>query len=126
MASIGKLTIDLVAGTARLQADFKKARSATNKFKQDLVKLGKVAGAAAVIGFAAFSVAAIKAASSAAETNAKFATVFGTAKAEMDSFIAGLKKSVPATTEELEGFSASLQDLLVPIGIIPEKAVAMN
>lgn len=126
MPSIGTLTIDLVAGTARLQADFKKAGAATRKFKRDLVKLGKVAGTAAVIGFAAFSTAAIKAAADAAETNAKFATVFGTAKKEMDSFIAGLKKSVPATTEELEGFSASLQDLLVPIGIIPKEAVKMN
>jgi len=74
----------------------------------------------------AVGTASVKMASDAAESFSKFETVFGSASGEMDAFITQLQKSVPATRTQLRDMTSTLQDLLVPIGIIPEEAIRMN
>jgi len=123
---VGTLVVDLKANTAKFKKDLRKASGSAKEFGADLKRAASQAAAAAGIAFAAFSAFAIKAAVDAAETQAKFETVFGTATKEMNSFVATLKKTVPATTKELQDMTSSLQDLLVPFGILPDEAVEMN
>lgn len=126
MTTIASLLINTRLNTARLQADVKRSKGLMGGLGKDLISLGKVVGASAVVGFTAFSGAAISAASNAAETTAKFETVFGSATEEMNAFVSNLTQTVPATTAQLQGMTASLQDLLVPIGILPADATEMN
>ncbi len=123
---VGTLVVDLEANTARFKSDLRKASGSAKEFGADLKRAASQAAAAAAIAFAAFSAFAIKAAVDAAETQAKFETVFGTATKEMNNFVATLKKTVPATTKELQDMTSSLQDLLVPFGILPDEAIVMN
>ena len=124
--SLGTLVVDLEANTAEFTSDLNKSTGVTKKFGKDLVAAGKKAALAAGAAFAAFSVVAIKAASDAAETTSKFETVFGSATDEMNRFVLDLQNTVPATRKELQEMSSSLQDLLVPMGIIPDEAIKMN
>lgn len=126
MATIGTLNIDLVANTAKFTSTMSSAQKTMALVGQKMTSIGKTMSAAVTLPLAAIGVAAVKMASDAAESASKFNTVFGTSAGVMSEFISGLQTTVPATTKQLQDMSSGLQDLLVPMGVIPEKALEMN
>jgi len=71
-------------------------------------------------------VAAIKAASDAQESAAKFDVVFGGAAAGAREELERLHETIPLTRAEMEGLAAGIQDFLVPAGIARDEAAGMS
>ena len=67
-----------------------------------------------------------KIASDAEETANKFSSIFGPAVAEATKEVEKLHRTIPATTDQLQEMTASMQALLVPMGIAPKDAKTMS
>lgn len=124
-ASLGRAILTLATDSKQFTKGVDAAKDRALALQASFIKVG---GALAPLsaGLVAVGVAATKLASDSAETSSKFETVFGDAEEAMSRFIKNLRSTVPATTAELKGMTAELQDLLVPLGVAPDKAVEMN
>lgn len=118
---VAKVTLDndqYVREVAKVERESRKlARSFENVGKSLLPLTATLTAAGA---------ATLKLAVDAEETRAKYTTVFGEMSGAMDEFIASVEDTIPATREQLEGMLSGLQDLLVPMGVVPQAAAQMS
>ncbi|WP_309387528.1 hypothetical protein [Cerasicoccus frondis] len=139
--TVGKLKVDLVGNTGKFDSALSKSRGNLRAFskesafaKREVGGFGQVMSAlpkslGPAIGLAGLAGATkemVSLAVSAEETASKFNVVFGPAAERMNARIQQMRKSIPATTAELRGMTAEIQDLLVPLGIAPEKAFELT
>lgn len=68
----------------------------------------------------------VKFAADAAESADKVDAVFGPAADRINEKIGDLRKTIPATTAELQDLFSGIQDLLVPLGLAPDEAEGMS
>ena len=78
------------------------------------------------IALTAVGAASLKLSVDAGETRSKFVTVFGDMTDAMDEFVGSVEEVIPATREEMQAMLASMQDLLVPLGMMPDQAAEMS
>ena len=78
------------------------------------------AGSAGLLAFP------IKAASEMEETMGKFGVVFGKSADDVKVWSDATAKAVGVSKEAMAGMLASMQDLLVPMGVLPEEATGMS
>jgi hypothetical protein len=88
----------------------------------------KIAGIGATIAASAGGLLAapIQAASRMEETMSKFSVVFGEASKDVEAWSKTTAKAVGVSEESMAGMLAGMQDLLVPMGVMPSKAVGMS
>lgn len=110
---VGTLRVGVEVDTAKLQTGLK---NATKNIRNDINKLGKL-----FLGFGIATTAALIAvtnkASDLQETTSKFNTVFRGQREEAEKWAKTLVKSYGVSTEQSRRFLASIQDLLVPMGM---------
>ena len=126
MALLGRLRVDLLANSAQFRKEMASVQKRMRATGKSLTQVGKgltLGVTAPIVGLAA---AAVKLASDSAEAGAKFETVFGGAADAVNASIQEMRKTIPATTEQLQGMSSGIQDLLVPLGLAPDAAVEMT
>lgn len=123
---VGNLRVLLSADAAEFTRDVKRAERALMASADRMGKAGEKLRNKVTLPLLAVGAASAKLAADAAESASKFETVFGSAAGEMTSFIRDVQSSIPATRKELQDMTSGLQDLLVPMGVIPRKAVEMN
>lgn len=111
-------------------SDLNKALNDTDKklqkFGGKMQDVGKGLSAAVTLPLVALGAAATKMAADAAESADKMTAVFGPATQDMNEWLGELRKTVPATTRELQDMSSGIQDLLVPLGMAPDAAKGMT
>jgi hypothetical protein len=78
---------------------------------------------APLVGFGAV---AAKFAADAAEVDSKLEAVFGDRTESIKARLDELRENIPATSAQLRGMAAEIQDLLVPLGIAPDEAQRMT
>lgn len=106
----------------RVDKGLKSAAGKMKRFGRGLMG----AGAAIAGGMVGLMAMPVKMASDSQETMAKFNTVFGASAANMQQWSNQTAKAMGTSQTEMAGMLASMQDLLVPMGVMPEKATAMN
>lgn len=126
MATVATLDVLLrldAAEFSRAIGDVGKKMSEVGKEMQELGgKLTRGLTAPLVgVGAAAFKMAA-----DSAEAASKMEAVFGPATDSMNQWLSDLRTTVPATTMELQGMASGIQDLLVPLGMVPGQAQLMT
>jgi hypothetical protein len=126
MATATELIIDILAKNAQANssldattAKIKAVGDAATKLGQDLTL--KVT--APLVGIAGV---AFKFASDSEETLSKFNAVFGASAEKMRTEFEALTSVIPVTKAEIQGMAAGMQDLLVPMGVAPDKASQMT
>ena len=110
-AKLGPFKKDLAGAAAMFKATGARMQS-----------VGRSLSLGLTLPLAAIGGATFKMAADAAENAQKFEVVFGDMAEGMLKWIDELKKSVPATTAELQAMTSEMQDLLQPFGIAPELA----
>lgn len=98
-----------------------KLKGVTDKAKKAGVALTAFAGIMTTAGFGL-----AKLASDAEETQSKFNKVFEGMEDRANSWAEGFADDFNQVTSEVQGWSAEMQDLLVPMGIAEEKAFGMS
>jgi hypothetical protein len=88
----------------------------------------KIAGIGAMIAASAGALLAapIAAASRMEETVSKFGVVFGDSAKDVESWADDTSKAMQTSRGEMLGMLANMQDLLVPMGVMPGRAVGMS
>lgn len=87
---------------------------------------GKTMSTFVTLPMAGLGAGMVKLAADAGESASKMEAVFGKSTGGMNKWIGELRKTVPATTTELQGMSSSIQDLLVPLGMAPKEAQGLT
>ncbi|MDX1388467.1 MAG: hypothetical protein R3344_04725, partial [Acidobacteriota bacterium] len=123
---VGNLRVLLSADSAEFTRDIKRAERELLKTARKMERVGDQLTRKVTLPLVALGAASVKMAADAAESASKFETVFGSAGAEMTAFIKDVQDIIPATRKELQDMTSGLQDLLVPMGVIPGEAVKMN
>ena len=114
-----------------VQGNLKKVQSTSKGMKGALQNFKKNwLGVTAAVGGAVFAMGkAIKAASDLQEEGSKFNTVFGTSEkviGKANKAVKDLTKSYAMSEREAKQNMAQMQDLLKPLGIMPEKAAELS
>lgn len=112
----------VAAGAKAVQADLNKLSGALRKHGQSIMRLG---GAVAT-SMAAPLALAIRAASEMEETMGKFSVVFGDAAKSMRAFAEATASQMGVTEQSMLSMLSSMQDLLVPMGVMDDKAQDMS
>lgn len=123
---LGVLTVRVGADLSDLSDGLSKATGKLGDFGGKMQSIGTKMSAAITLPLVGIGVASTKMASDAGEAASKFQVVFGDAAVAVNRWAADLQKVVPATTAELHGMTAEIQDLLVPLGMAPEAAAGMT
>lgn len=126
MATIATLAIRLTADQSGLRAGLEEAGAAAQAFGRRLSDMGRDLTTKVTLPIAGLGAAALKLASDAQEAGDKFVAVFGPGAEQMNVFLRELQVTVPATSKQLQEMSAEIQDLLVPMGVVPSAASAMT
>jgi hypothetical protein len=87
---------------------------------------GFMAGSAAIGKAVDFIKDAVKASSDLEETTSKFNTVFASSTYDADAAVKQLTDSYAMSTREARQYMASVQDLLVPMGMAPNAAAKLS
>lgn len=105
----------IMQGAAGVQADL-------DKLSKNATALGAkiAAGSAALLAFP------IKSASEMQETMGKFEVVFGSASESVKVWSDTTAKAVGVSRQAMLGMLGSMQDLLVPMGVLPDEATGMS
>ena len=115
----------IISAVDRASKELKQISGAIDKNAASITSLGRnmaIAGAA-ITGALGFT---IKAASDLEETQAKFTTVFGEQIDQAKEWGKTLQDSYLLSEEASLRYLASVQDLLVPMGVIPKKAAELS
>lgn len=112
---VGKAADRATSGIDRLEKAGRRMRS-----------VGKAMTIGLTVPIAAVGVAATKMAADAVEAANKFDVVMGGSAARVREEFEKLHETIPLTTHEMEGLSAGVQDLLVPMGIARDRAAEMS
>ena len=134
MAKLGSVFINVRAKTDKYKRDLANAKTLTEKnivymqHKFDSINF-KAAGIAATAfaGVAAIAMKkAIDAASDLEETVGKFDVVFKNHSKQAETMAKELVNSYAMSTREAKQYLSSIQDLLVPMGMVSNKAILMT
>lgn len=107
----------------------RKTRSLESRFKavgRSLSGLGDKLTIGLTLPIVAAAAATFKLASDAEENANKFNVVFGGAAESVRDRLQELTETIPLTRSEMEGLSAGIQDLLVPMGVARETAAGFS
>ena len=128
MATSEEIKIIIRTEMNKALKDFDKLGKTTNKTKKSFgdMKTAIFAGTAAFAGVTRFMMETVKAASDLEEATGKFNTVFSTTSKDMDASVQMLTKSYFMSTREAKEYLSSVQDLLVPMGMMPNAASKMS
>lgn len=126
MTDIGTLIIGFAVEHELLKQGMDRAERTVVNSLRSIENVGRSLSAKVTAPLALIGGFAVKLAADAEEAASKFATVLGPLESEFASFIAELQSSVPATRQELQGFVSTIQDLLVPLGILPDRAAGLT
>lgn len=91
-----------------------------------LASMGFAAGIAGLAALSAGMVATLGAASNLQETQSKFDVVFAGQKGQAEAWAKELVNSYGMSTRESKQYLSSVQDLLVPMGMMPDAAARMS
>lgn len=126
MAELTKLTVRVLGDVTDLRSKMSKAEKTVEQFGYNMKRTGQALTAGLTLPIAAVGTAATKMASDAEEAAAKFETVMGDSAARVRERFEELHDIIPLTMHEMEGLSASVQDLLVPMGVARDRAADMS
>lgn len=109
----------------RISGGLKRIRSKMNRFAATSARIG---GSLVAIGGGVGSlfIAPIRSASRLQETMQKFDVVFGDNKAAVKAWSDQFASDIGRSNQQIAQFLASNQDLLVPMGLMPEAATEMS
>ncbi len=114
---------------AGMRGQVDKLKGSTDITLGSIGNLAKMSFAAGVAGLAALTagmVASLGAASNLQETQSKFDVVFSGQKGQAEAWAAELVAGYAMSTRESKQYLASVQDLLVPMGMMPDAAARMS
>ncbi len=126
MATLGRLHVDLIANTQAFQKGLAGAQKSFQSVGRSMANVGKSLSAGVTLPIVGVGVAAFKMAADSAEAASKMQAVFGGATQDLNAWIADLRDTIPETTASLQGMTSGIGDLLVPLGIAPDKAQDMT
>ena len=110
------------AGAKGVQADLNRLSNSLKSHGQSIMRLGGAISAA----MAAPLALAIRAGSQMQETMGKFTTVFGDAAKSMQAWGETTATAMGVSEQSMMSMLSSMQDLLVPMGVMDEKARDMS
>lgn len=93
---------------------------------QKMQKVGRGMSVAVTLPLTAIGVAATKMASDAEEAANKFDVVMGDSAERVNARLRELHDTIPLTTAQMQGLAAGVQDLLVPMGVVRNRAADMS
>ena len=126
MATLGRLQVDLVANAQRFREGLGDAQKSFQSVGQSMTNVGRTLTASVTLPIVGVGAAAFKMAADSAEAASKMQAVFGGATQDMNAWIAELRDTIPETTAGLQGMTSEIGDLLIPLGIAPDKAQDMT
>lgn len=126
MPELQKLTVRVLGDVTDLRSKMSKAEKTMEQFGYNMKRTGQALTAGLTLPIAAVGTAATKMASDAEEAAAKFETVMGDSAVRVRERFEELHNIIPLTMHEMEGLSASVQDLLVPMGVARDRAADMS
>lgn len=128
MASItlAEAVVEILGDDTGLQNTINDAARSMRRVGDDLARVGRTLTTRVTVPLLAIGGAAVKMAVDAEESANKFEVVFRGSTESVRAQLEELQEVFPATTGELEGMAASLQDLLIPFGIARAKASQMS
>ena len=124
--TVQELTYRLIADEKELVRGLKKASDRTEALGQKFQKTGKLLTAGVTLPIIGIGAAFIKVAADAEETNSKFNAVFKSQSEEVRAWADEFATSVGRSATEQLGFLSTIQDTLVPLGILRGKASEMS
>ncbi len=110
------------AGAKAVQADLNKLSSSLKNQGQSIMRLGGVLAASVTAPLAI----AIRAGSQMQETMGKFNTVFGDAAGEVQAWGETTAAAMGISEQSMMSMLSGMQDLLVPMGVLPDNATNMS
>lgn len=119
-------TNGLTRGLTKGTRDLTEFADRTAKLGERLTSLGNRLSVGVTLPLTALASASIKLAADAGESASKLQAVFGSATAEMNAGIQQLRRTIPATTADLQEFTGSMGALLKPLGLAPAAAQQMS
>ena len=127
----GKAIVELeLKGEGAMAAKMSSIKSRLIKFGPAVAAVAAAAAAAmaaaAVKAFAEITKASIQAATAFAEIKSKFGVVFGEMSAEMEQFANDYGAAVGRSRKQTLEMLAGMQDLLVPMGVMPGQAAELS
>jgi len=136
-SNLGDATLDLRTDAKAFNKGLDKAgadasrfvKTTSQKFQalgKSMAKAGRSMTTFVTLPLAGLGVAAIKMASDAEESANKFDVVMGRAASEVRARLQELTATIPLTRAEMEGLSAGVQDMLVPMGVARGQAAGMS
>ena len=112
----------IAAGARGVQSDLDKMGKALRGQGARLAKIGGTIAAAAVGPLALV----IRKASEMQETMGKFSVVFGDASKDVLEWSNSTASAMGVSEQSMAGMLSSMQDLLVPMGVVPDQAMDMG
>lgn len=112
----------IAAGAKGVQNDLMRLSNSLRSHGQSIMKLGGAISTA----MAAPLALALRAGSEMQETMGKFSTVFGEAASDIQKWGASTATAMGVSEQSMMSMLASMQDLLVPMGVAPDVAKEMS
>jgi hypothetical protein len=126
MSTVATLGVDITASTRGYEKAMRTVRQKTEQVSQQLGAIGRRMSVAVTLPILGVGTAAIKSASDAEETAAKFDTVFGDMAGSVRGWAETHAEEVNRSSRAFEGYLSSLQDTFVPMGIARDEAAEMS
>jgi len=124
--TLARLNVLIGADLSALEKGLQKSTKDLQKFSAKMSEIGSTLTTRVTLPIVGLGGAMFKLAADSAEAASKFETVFGDATQEVNHWVKELRKTVPQTTDEIQSFASQMQDLLVPLGMVPDKAKDMT
>ena len=109
-----------------MSPQFLDAVSKMQRTGQQMRSIGAGLTAGVTLPIAAVGIAAVKMASDAEEAANKFNVVMGPAADRVRAELQKLTETIPLTRSQMEGMTAGIQDMLVPMGVVRTEAADMS
>ena len=109
-----------------MSPQFSGAVSNLQRTGQQMRSIGAGLTAGVTLPIAAVGIAAVKMASDAEEAANKFNVVMGPAADRVRAELQKLTETIPLTRSQMEGMTAGIQDMLVPMGVARAEAANMS
>lgn len=126
MADLGDMVVRIVGDNSQLDRSIDNSRQKMQKFADNMVNVGRQLSTFVTLPILAIGTAFVKAASDAEETNSKFDAVFKNQKDEVRAWAGEFSEAVGRSTTQNIGFLATIQDTLVPLGFLRDRAADMS
>ena len=126
MASYAELALRISADIKQAESGLKNLQGKLNGISKDLTNMGKSMTMKVTAPIVAGFGLAVKGAADLEGAIAKFDVVFGEFAEEMHTWVGAYRKEFPLAEREIIKHAASLQDLLVPMGVARGEAKDMT